>query len=112
MDQTKNPANTAITTRCHAFSGPRSGLICTSATGAGGASDFAPFATGVKTRIFSNTFTPIIPAAVEKLVASRAVPTIAYGACEPAAARTAMAVMGNNCTELVLIARKVHIAFV
>ena len=45
-------------------------------------------------------------------VASKAVPTIAVGLVDPEAARIAIAVVGINCTELVLIARKVHIAFV
>ena len=44
-------------------------------------------------------------------VASNAVPTIAVGRCDPAATRIAIAVVGINCTELVLIARNVHIAF-
>ena len=37
---------------------------------------------------------------------------MAVGFFEPAATRIAIAVVGINCTELVLIARKVHIAFV
>src|SRR5437016_3725186 len=45
-------------------------------------------------------------------VASSAVPTMAVGRVDPDAARIAIAVAGINCTELVLIARKVHIAFV
>ena len=45
-------------------------------------------------------------------VASSAVPTIAVGRVEPDAARIAIAVAGTNWTELVLIARNVHIAFV
>ena len=45
-------------------------------------------------------------------VASSAVPTIAVGRVDPEAARIAIAVAGINCTELVLIARNVHIAFV
>ena len=44
-------------------------------------------------------------------VASSAVPTIAVGRVDPAAARSAMAVAGINCTDAVLIARNVHIAF-
>ena len=43
-------------------------------------------------------------------VASSAVPTIAVGRVDPDAARIAIAVAGINCTELVLIARNVHIA--
>src|SRR6266550_5827978 len=43
-------------------------------------------------------------------VARSAVPTMAVGRVDPAAARIAIAVAGINCTELVLIARKVHIA--
>ena len=38
-------------------------------------------------------------------------PTITVGRAAPAAARIAIAVAGINCTELVLIAKKVHIAF-
>src|SRR5881227_1735880 len=44
-------------------------------------------------------------------VARSAVPTMAVGRDDPAAARIAIAVAGINCTELVLIARNVHIAF-
>src|SRR5690349_8682522 len=44
-------------------------------------------------------------------VAKKAVPTITVGRADPAAARIAIAVAGISCTELVLIARKVHIAF-
>ena len=44
-------------------------------------------------------------------VAKNAVPTITVGLVDPAAARIAIAVAGINCTELVLIARNVHIAF-
>src|SRR5881275_379361 len=43
-------------------------------------------------------------------VARSAVPTMAVGRVDPADARIAIAVAGINCTELVLIARKVHIA--
>src|SRR6266550_2298141 len=45
-------------------------------------------------------------------VARSAVPTIAVGRVDPEAARIAIAVVGINCTELVLIARNVHIALV
>ncbi len=38
-------------------------------------------------------------------------PTITVGRADPAAARIAIAVAGINCTELVLIAKNVHIAF-
>src|SRR5204863_9688918 len=44
-------------------------------------------------------------------VARSAVPTIAVGLVDPDAAKIAIAVAGISCTELVLIARKVHIAF-
>src|SRR6202011_2369963 len=44
-------------------------------------------------------------------VAKNAVPTITVGRADPAAARIAIAVAGISCTELVLIARNVHIAF-
>ena len=45
-------------------------------------------------------------------VANNAVPTIAVGRLDPAAARIAIAVVGTSCTELVLIAKNVHIALV
>src|SRR5206468_11311383 len=45
-------------------------------------------------------------------VARSAVPTIAVGLVDPDAARIAIAVAGISCTELVLLARKVHMAFV
>ena len=45
---------------------------------------------------FSNSFTAIKPAAEEQVVASKAVPTMATGLFDPAAANTAMAVMGIN----------------
>src|SRR2546428_7208886 len=45
-------------------------------------------------------------------VAMIEVPTIAVGLVERFAARIAMAVTGMSCNELVLIARKVHMALV
>src|SRR6185503_4954876 len=47
-----------------------------------------------------------------QVVAIIEVPTIAVGLTERLAARMAIAVTGMSCTELVLIARKVHIALV
>src|SRR5688572_948162 len=61
---------------------------------------------------FSRALTAEIPATVEQIVAINAVPIIAVGREEPAEARTATAVSGINCTELVLMARNVHIALV
>src|SRR6185436_8925956 len=46
------------------------------------------------------------------MVAKNAVPIIAVGLFDPLAAITATAVAGISCTELVLMARKVHIALV
>ena len=51
-----------------------------------------------------------MPAAVEQQEAKNAVPMICVGFFAPAAARIATVVAGINCTELVLIARNVHIA--
>ena len=45
-------------------------------------------------------------------VASSDVPTMRVGSVDPDATRIAIAVVGISWTELVLIARKVHIAFV
>src|SRR5256714_5136448 len=61
---------------------------------------------------FSRSLTETIATVAAQSVASNAVPTIAVGRVDPDAARIAMAVAGINCTELVLIARNVHIAFV
>ena len=52
------------------------------------------------------------PTAVEQIVAMRAVPIMAVGCTDPAAARMATALAGMSCTELVFSARKVHIALV
>ena len=52
------------------------------------------------------------PTSVEQVVATSAVPMMAVGWTDPAAARTATALAGMSCTELVLSARKVHIALV
>ena len=54
----------------------------------------------------------MIPVMKEQVVATRAVPMIEVGWAAPAAARIPTAVAGMSCTELVLIARKVHIALV
>jgi len=54
----------------------------------------------------------MMAAIAAQLVAASAVPMIAVGFADPAAARMPTAVAGMSCTELVLIARKVHIAFV
>src|SRR4051812_24733459 len=61
--------------------------------------------------MFSKVFAEIIATEAAQSVASNAVPTIAVGLVDPDAARMAIAVAGTNCTELVLIARNVHIAF-
>src|SRR6478736_8924908 len=52
-----------------------------------------------------------MPAMVEQIVAISAVPTMAKALVACATANTAMAVAGMSWMELVLIARKVHIAF-
>ena len=59
----------------------------------------------------SRVFTERIPAIVEQHVAKNAVPIIAVGFFDPAAARIATVVAGMSWIELVLMARKVHIAF-
>src|SRR5256885_16205686 len=59
---------------------------------------------------FSKSFADVIAAVAAHKVASSAVPTLAVGRVEPAEASNAIAVAGINCTEAVLIARKVHIA--
>src|SRR2546423_14724859 len=59
---------------------------------------------------FSKSFADVIATVAAHKVASSAVPTIAVGRVEPAEASNAIAVAGINCTDAVLIARKVHIA--
>ena len=59
---------------------------------------------------FSKNFTEMMATAVEQQDAKNAVPMICVGFFAPAAARIATVVAGINCTEAVLIARKVHIA--
>ena len=54
----------------------------------------------------------VTPAVAAQVVAMIEVPTIAVGFKEPLAARIAIAVAGMSWMELVLMARKVHIAFV
>src|SRR5260370_37991091 len=54
----------------------------------------------------------MIATLVAQSVARSAGPRIAVGRVDPDAARIAIAVAGISCTELVLIARNVHIAFV
>ncbi len=61
---------------------------------------------------FSSTFAAVTPATHAQEVATKAVPTIAVGSFAPCAAKIANAVVGINWMELVLIARKVHIALV
>src|SRR5437016_5012662 len=68
-------------------------------------------ATGRKNDNRSKNFAERTATVAAQSVAKNAVPTITVGRAEPAAARIAIAVAGINCTELVLIARKVHIAF-
>src|SRR5208282_3512878 len=51
-------------------------------------------------------------AVAAQIVAIREVPTMAVGLLEWFAARMAMAVTGMSCTELVLMARSMHMAFV
>ena len=61
---------------------------------------------------FSKSLTEMMATVAAQRVASSAVPTIAVGRVDPAAARIAIAVVGINCTELVLARGNVHIAFV
>ena len=67
--------------------------------------------TGRKNDNRSKNFAESTATVAAQSVAKNAVPTIAVGRADPAAARIAIAVAGMSCTELVLIARKVHIAF-
>ncbi|MEY2543827.1 MAG: hypothetical protein QOE81_1288, partial [Verrucomicrobiota bacterium] len=67
--------------------------------------------TGRKNDNLSKNFAESTATVAAQSVAKNAVPTITVGRAEPAAARIAMAVAGINCTELVLIAKNVHIAF-
>ncbi len=53
----------------------------------------------------------MIATAVEQRVAMNDVPMIEVGSFDPAAARRATVVAGMSWMELVLIARKVHIAW-
>src|SRR6267378_1446009 len=61
---------------------------------------------------FSRIFTAMIAVAAAHRVASNAVPTIAVGRVDPVSTRIAIAVVGINWTDAVLLARNVHIAFV
>src|SRR5262249_44135444 len=65
---------------------------------------------GLKNDNRSKNFAEITATLAAHNVAKNAVPTITVGRTHPAAARIAIAVAGINCTELVLIARNVHIA--
>src|SRR4030088_3629321 len=60
----------------------------------------------------SRNLAEMIATVAAQSVAMNAVPTIAVGRLEPEAARIAIAVVGINCTELVFMARNVHIALV
>src|SRR6266536_5172301 len=119
-NQKKQAPKAAKTSHRHAAMGPGAGrisLMKPAASGwpAGVLSDPAVLSGGSgnrNIRHFSRDFTAIKPAADEQAVASSAVPMMADGFVDPAAARTAMAVMGINWTDPVLIARKVHMAFV
>jgi hypothetical protein len=72
--------------------------------------DSAP-ATGRKIDNRSKNFAETTATVAAQSVAKNAVPTMTVGLADPAAAKIAIAVAGINCTELVLIAKKVHIAF-
>ena len=67
---------------------------------------------GAKPGSFSRNLAAVTPTAHAQAVASSDVPTMAVGCLAPLAAKSAMAVVGRSCTELVLIARNVHMAFV
>ena len=54
----------------------------------------------------------VTPVTAAQAVAKMDVPTMAVGLVDPLAAKMAIPVTGMSCTELVLIARKVHIALV
>src|SRR5258706_14149975 len=73
------------------------------ASGAGGSRNI-----GRRSRIFAM----VTPEMAAHAVAMIEVPTMAEGLVDRLAARIAMAVTGMICTELVLMARKVHMAFV
>src|SRR3981081_2308827 len=60
----------------------------------------------------SRNLAEMIATVAAQSVAINAVPTIAVGRLEPETARIAIAVVGINCTELVFMARNVHIALV
>src|SRR5207253_4027344 len=80
--------------------------------GAGSFFFFDPsLVTGRKNDNRSKNFAESTATVAAQSVAKNAVPTIAVGRADPAAARIAIAVAGMSCTELVFIARKVHIAF-
>ncbi len=68
-------------------------------------------ATGRKIGNRSKNFAETTATVAAQSVAKNAVPTMTVGRAEPAAARIAIAVAGINYTELVLIAKNVHIAF-
>src|SRR5207247_3782119 len=70
----------------------------------------SPLATGRKTGSRSKNFAERTATVAAQRVAKNTVPTITVGRADPAAARIAIAVAGINCTDLVLIARKVNIA--
>src|SRR4029077_13211275 len=68
-------------------------------------------ATGRKIDNRSKNFAERTATVAAQSVAKNAVPTITVGLADPAADRIAIAVAGISCTELVVIARNVHIAF-
>src|SRR5713101_6687171 len=68
-------------------------------------------ATGRKIDNRSKNFAETTATVAAQSVAKNAVPTMTVGLADPEAAKIAIAVVGTNCTELVLIAKNVHIAF-
>ncbi|MFM1941192.1 MAG: hypothetical protein RI897_174 [Verrucomicrobiota bacterium] len=77
-----------------------------------GLSAMVGVAGGLNQRCRSSHLTVEMPAIVEQSVARKAVPMMAVGLVDPLTARMATAVMGRSWTELVLMARKVHMALV
>ena len=110
---TKTSVNSASAAAPHTGSGAAS--IFSSAAEGSAIGLFAGSAGGALNRnagSFSRSLTDVTPATAAHVVAMSAVPMIAVGSFDPAAARIATAVAGMSWMELVLIARNVHIAFV
>src|ERR1041385_5122301 len=120
--QIKQPANSRSAARPHAGIG----ATVTASSREAAASlpllaavdkGFASGATGSAGRplnkfSFSKVFTARMADMAAHQVARKAVPMMADGLADLAAARMATAVIGMSCTELVLMARNVHMALV